>query len=105
MQLLENRGYVILERNWRYGRFEVDVIARDGPTFAFIEVKLRKNSAFGAPEEAVTLKKLHRIAEAAQRYLDQQGTPDADWRIDVVAIEMARDRIRSTLLIKGASEQ
>lgn len=102
LRILHEQGYAVLERNWRYHPYEIDIIARDQQTYVFVEVKVRKNSQFGAPEEAVTAGKLARIAEAGQRYLDQIGQSSADWRIDIVAIEMARGTIQATRLIQGA---
>jgi len=101
LRVLHEQGYDVLERNWRFGRGEVDIIAKDGTTYVFVEVKLRRNSRFGAPEEAVTPAKLTRLSEAAMRFLEQSHVPDADWRIDVVALEMERDVISAVRLIRG----
>ena len=49
---LEQKGYTIVERDWKSGRRDIDIIARDGNIVVFVEVKTRKNSVFGAPEEA-----------------------------------------------------
>ena len=50
---LEQKGYTIVERDWKSGRRDIDIIARDGNIVVFVEVKTRKNSVFGAPEEAI----------------------------------------------------
>ena len=101
LRLLQQDGYEILERNWRYGRLEVDIVARDSNTYVFVEVKLRRDDSFGAPEEAVTPAKLSRLAEAAQRYLEALGKSDADWRIDVVALKMRSGAVDSARLLRG----
>ena len=96
---LQRRGYEILCRNvhCRYG--EIDLVCRDGATLAFCEVKLRRSDRFGLPEEGVTPRKLQRLILSAQTYLVGQGLEDADWRIDVVAIDLDRSGalVRATL--------
>lgn len=82
------RGYTILARNYRCAEGEVDLVCRDAESITFVEVKTRRGTAFGAPEEAVTPAKLAHIAQAGQRYLFGLGTPDLPWRIDVVAIAL-----------------
>ncbi len=51
---LEAHGYTILARNWRCAAGEIDLVARDGETLVFVEVKTRRGRAYGAPEEALT---------------------------------------------------
>lgn len=97
------QGYVVQERNYhcRYG--EVDLICLHGATIVFCEVKLRRSGDFGSPEEAVTPRKLARLMLSAQTYLAERGAEDADWRIDVVAIELdRRGAIARTALHQGA---
>lgn len=88
-QALERRGYLIVERNWRCPGGEIDLIMRDGEAWAFVEVKLRSRADYGTPEEAVDERKQARLLQAALLYLDEHGIIDAEWRIDVVAIELA----------------
>lgn len=66
--LLEN-GYAILERNWRFGRWEVDVIAHKNEVLHFIEVKTRSSKKYGMPEEHVGNKKIMNLIHAAEEYL------------------------------------
>jgi putative endonuclease len=87
-RFLRDRGYRILERNWRSAHGEIDLIAGDGETIVFVEVKLRRGTAFGRPEEAVTPAKQRHLVDSAQDYLEEKGMEEADWRIDVVAIEL-----------------
>lgn len=102
VRLLERQGYEILARNWRHGRLEVDVVARERATYVFVEVKVRRGRAYGAPEEMVGGEKLARLEQAAYGFLEQRGEPDAEWRIDVVALEISRSGIEAARVIKGA---
>ena len=69
MQWLEQAGFTLLQQNWRTGSYEIDVIASRGAILHFIEVKTRKNHAYGYPEQAVDRKKLLHIMYAATVYL------------------------------------
>ncbi len=66
---LENKGYAILERNWRSRRNEVDIIAYEKKTLHFVEVKTRTSFDFGPPETKVKGPKLKHLKEAAEVYL------------------------------------
>ena len=61
---LEQKGYVIRDRDWRQGKLDLDIVAvaDDGETVVFVEVKARKTNAFGQPEQAVDAKKIKRLA-------------------------------------------
>lgn len=99
---LEAQGYTVRERNYhcRYG--ELDLVCMHGEQVVFCEVKLRRSSAFGSPEEAVTPRKLARLVLAAQTYLAAHDAEDADWRIDVVAIEIdGKGAVMRTTLYQG----
>lgn len=82
--LLEN-NYQILETNWRYGHLEVDIIAKEGDTLVFCEVKTRKSKNFGAPEEAVTLLKQRNIIRAANNYVIRKAL-DYEVRFDIISV-------------------
>ena len=90
-QYLEDAGYRIMDRNYRYERAEVDLVCFD-PTGAqrgeivFIEVKTRSGLGYGAPEEAVTDEKQERIAHASQAYLYERHLEGAPARFDVISI-------------------
>lgn len=88
-QALERCGYLIVERNWRCQAGEIDLVARDGEAWVFVEVKLRSGRSYGAPEEAITERKQARLLRSAQLYLAENDLPDPAWRVDVVAIELA----------------
>ena len=83
---LADRGYHILERNFRCRGGEVDLIALDGATLVFVEVKMRRSLARGAPIEAVTPVKQSRVRKAAQIYLAYSGQVFTRIRFDVVCV-------------------
>ena len=82
---LAEKGYQILETNWRFKRSEVDIIAKDGKILVFIEVKTRATDYFGAPEESIKDNKKALLADAASAYMEQTGH---DWeiRFDYISI-------------------
>ena len=81
-------GYRILDRNWRYGRYEIDIVARErrSGVLAFVEVKTRSRTDFGLPRDADTSKKQLFLTRAAQGYLKAHREPDAHTRFDVVEV-------------------
>jgi putative endonuclease len=83
---LERRGYAILARRYRRRRGEIDIIARDGATLVFVEVKARDSLAFGEAAEAITALKRHRITEVATDYVMRHRLTDCPCRFDVVSI-------------------
>lgn len=83
---LTSKGWAILDRNVRRGRGEIDIIARRRGTTAFIEVKRRRNTAYGQPAEAVNPEKQRRIAQAAALYVQENGLDDAKLRFDIIEI-------------------
>lgn len=87
---LSRSGYQILDRNVRYRTGEIDIVARDGVTTVFVEVKCRRSSRFGSPEEAITAARYQRLAGAVERYVEEHGMADCPIRIDVVGIEVDR---------------
>lgn len=91
---LEERGLAILARNVRAGGGELDLVARDGASVVFVEVKWRRDASRGTPAEAVTPLKRRRLLSAARAWLaaNPSGAP-RDVRFDVVAIEGAAGTI------------
>ena len=85
IQYLIDKGYEILESNWRAYRKEIDIIAIDGKDIVFVEVKTRKNDDFGGPEMAVNRQKRAHIYSAANAYYHAHQI-DLDVRFDVIAI-------------------
>lgn len=88
LHYLHQQGYRILVRNFRCRFGEIDLIARDGSTLAFIEVKTRRSRAFGAPAQAITPEKQRRLIKASQVYLSRQGGAREFCRFDVVTIQI-----------------
>lgn len=86
---LRRMGYRILATNYRSKLGEIDIIARDGQTLVFVEVKARASNRFGSPKAAVTLAKQRKISMAALDYLKRCGLTAASARFDVVAIDTA----------------
>jgi putative endonuclease len=87
---LERRGYEILVRRWRVRGGEIDIIARDGQTTVFVEVKARYGDAYGDGVDAVTACKQRRIVRLALAYLARHRLLDAPCRFDVVSIAIDR---------------
>jgi putative endonuclease len=87
-QRLESQGYVIVDRNWRCRRGEIDLVAQEGDILVFVEVKTRRGREYGTPEEAITRSKVKRLLELGQRYMLERDIEDMDWRIDLVAVEL-----------------
>lgn len=90
-EFLTGQRYAIVEKNYRKSYGEVDIIARDGDTLVFVEVKTRQSTAFGTPFEAVDGRKQRQLSRVAQEYLQSQGLSDAPARFDVVAVRLDRD--------------
>jgi putative endonuclease len=85
VKYLENLGYAILERNWRFKKLEVDIIARFNEEMVFAEVKTRSTDVFGDPEIFVTKKKQRFLIQAANAYIGQTDF-NGDARFDILAI-------------------
>lgn len=92
-QLLEGAGLQIVARNFRCRHGEIDLIAREGETYVFCEVRLRRSQAYGGAVESITAKKRARIAAAARYFLTAR--PECACRFDVLLLQtLDPDRIR-----------
>lgn len=81
----------------------MDIIARDQERLAFVEVRARRSTSYGTPEESVTPQKQERLANVARTYLEEQGYTDVDWGIDVVAMEFTtRGQLQRIELLRNA---
>lgn len=87
---LETLGYVILERGLRLGPKEIDLIAEDGETLVFVEVRGRRTDTFVSPLESVTAAKRRHLVEAAEIYYQRRGLSEQACRFDVVSVVMPR---------------
>ena len=84
---LQQNGYTILERNWRFGHWEVDIIASKENKLHFFEIKTRRSDRFGNPEESIGKKKMQNLRNAAEEY--QYLHPEWKYvQFDVLAITM-----------------
>ena len=83
---LRCRGYDILARRFRTRFGEIDIVARDGPTLVFVEVKTRRTAAFGGPTAAVNAAKQRRLVNMARSFLIGLGGPPPPCRFDVVGV-------------------
>jgi putative endonuclease len=83
---LKRAGYAILGRNLRLGRNELDILARDGDTVVFVEVRSRASNEPVPPEDTINPEKRRRLRAAARYYLSRHQEPDTYYRFDVVSV-------------------
>ncbi len=83
---LESRGFRVLERNWRFRQWELDLVCRDKDTLVFVEVKTRKAGAMASPADALTPKKKARLVKAASHYLSKKDLWDEPCRFDLAGV-------------------
>jgi len=91
VEFLIGQRYAIVEKNYRRSCGEVDIIARDGNTLVFVEVKTRHSTVFGTPFEAVDARKQRQLSRIAQEYLQTHRLSEAPARFDVIAVRLNRD--------------
>lgn len=84
---LRRNGFMILERNWRNGRYEIDIIAARYDTIHFIEVKTRRAGGWTTPEQAISTTKCRAMFRAAEAFMALYGT-NLELQFDLVAIDM-----------------
>lgn len=85
-ELLRSKGYKIIKRNFRFGKGEIDIIAKDGDCLVFVEVKSRKNLDFGEPEYSITKSKQRQLKKIAEAYFYINGIDEQLCRFDVITI-------------------
>jgi putative endonuclease len=100
VNLLQSKGYKIIDRNFHSKFGEIDIIAEDGQTLVFVEVKARWSAKFGSPEEAVTPQKIWKIKKTADYYCLFNSIKNRKMRIDVVALEMNGKSVTSSKIIQ-----
>jgi putative endonuclease len=96
---LVKKGYTLLERNWRFRHWEVDIIASKDKFLHFIEVKTRHSLRFGRPEESITRDKMNNLRNAAEEYQYQHQ----EWKyiqFDVLAITVVNDEVKEVFMIE-----
>jgi putative endonuclease len=94
LRYLLQRGYELVERNYRSRRGEIDLIVRQNDTIVFVEVKLRRGIGFGDPLEAVTPHKQNTLRSVAEYYLYTRKPPFDTLRFDVIGILADRPEVR-----------
>ena len=91
---LERHGWRVVQRRFRNGRRDIDLVMEREGTVAFVEVKARKGSRFGTPVEAVNWRKQKELARSAHVWIDRHGRPEESYRFDVVGILVEGSRVR-----------
>ncbi len=86
LNFFTQRGYTLLERNYRVPCGEIDLIFEKQQVLIFVEVKARRSSRYGLPQEAVGHTKQQRIIKAAMWYCQEKGLQDCELRFDVIAL-------------------
>lgn len=104
VSLLKRKGMRILERNWRAGKLEIDIIAQDSDMIVFVEVKTRKSSKISSPLDAVNYHKRQNLIKAAKQWLSTNQAWDLAARFDVVAIIAQNGQILNVEHISNAFE-
>ncbi len=96
---LVKNGYQMVERNWRFRHWEVDIIATKGRFLHFIEVKTRKSLRYGRPEESITRDKMSNLKNVAEEYQYQHP----QWKyiqFDVLAITLINEEVKEIFMIE-----
>ena len=88
-EFLLKKGYRILERNWRLGKNEIDIIAADGKCIVVVEVKTRQSATFGEPETAVNREKQRALIRAANAYVRYRNI-HSEVRFDILSIILTK---------------
>lgn len=87
-EYLVQKGYTIKTRNFHFGRYgEIDIIAKEGTTLVFVEVKARWTKRFGSAEESITSKKIMSLRRVAEGYLYINKIENTECRFDTIAID------------------
>ena len=82
---LEEKGYAIVERDWKSGHHDLDIVAKDGSTLVIVEVKTRRNRLYGNPEEAIDYKKRRSLLSAINHYTKSHRIY-SNVRFDIISI-------------------
>jgi putative endonuclease len=95
---LRRNGYRIVARNFRVAGAEIDLVAMDGETLVFVEVKTRRSRIAGAPEEAVDERKQTRMRRAAEVFARRYRADEVEMRFDIAAVDASGKRLEIELL-------
>lgn len=88
---LEGKGWIVMERNYRFERAEVDIVAYDQFRIVFLEVKTRSSIRFGYPDEAIDERKQRQIRKAAMAWLYERKMERSPIRFDVISVLLEPD--------------
>ena len=104
---LIEKGFTVLERNYRNKKSEIDLIVSKGNWLVFVEVKTRRGSAHGAPIEAVDARKVERLRSIALAYLSVRdaGGEEPACRFDIAEVRSGRDGLSSVRLHRGVQSE
>lgn len=91
---LEQRGFVVVDANWRCREGEIDLVAFDGTQLVIVEVKTRRSARYGSPIEAVTTEKLHRLRRLAAAWSREHEVRCSGVRVDVIGLMWNGDTVR-----------
>ena len=91
---LRRQGWRIVQRRFRSGRRDIDLVAEREGVVAFVEVKARKGERFGDPVEAVNWRKQRELARSAKVWIDRHGRPEESYRFDVIGVLMHGEAVR-----------
>lgn len=91
---LRKRGWRVLQRRFRAGHRDIDLVAERDGMIAFVEVKARRGTEFGHPVEAVNWKKQNELARSASVWIDRFGRPGEHYRFDVIGVLVTGERVR-----------
>ncbi len=85
-EFLESKNYIVLDRNYRFLRAEIDIVAATNREIVFVEVKTRRNTAFGEPDESVDENKKRQLFKVAEAWLHERKMEGSAVRFDVISI-------------------
>ncbi len=103
---LKQKGYDIVESNYRCREGEIDIVARQKDYLVFVEVRTKSNLKFGSPEESITGTKVEHLKKAALSYCLSHDKAPVLWRIDLVAVELdSGNTLKRIELIQNAIEE
>jgi len=102
LNYLKDNKYKIIARSYRLFRGEIDIVASDQKTLVFVEVKTRKSTDYGFPEESVTPSKQRQIKKIAQGFLAKNNLQDVECRFDVISLSFDEKEGFSIRHIKNA---
>lgn len=101
VEWLRRNGYLIVERNWRYGRYEIDIIAERYGTLHFVEVKTRKAHSLTSAEDAIDATKSRALLRAARAYAAMHRT-DSEMAFDLIAVETYDNGEKTVRFVENA---